>query len=85
MALLSAWHDRAYLTTHRSSLAAIKIYLDFGFRPCITEKIQEKVWASVSGELGVILEYIDASSQRRAPPATWSMRGSMNAGPSPEE
>jgi GNAT superfamily N-acetyltransferase len=53
MALLATLHDRAYLTTQRSSLAAIKIYLDFGFRPFITERLQEEAWTHISRKLGV--------------------------------
>jgi ribosomal protein S18 acetylase RimI-like enzyme len=52
MELLSARHDRTYLTTQRSSLAAIKIYLDFGFLPYITERVQEKEWSEISKQLG---------------------------------
>ena len=50
--LLSAFHDRAYLVTHPSRLAAIKIYLEFGFRPHIGDKTQERAWQLVSKRLG---------------------------------
>ena len=51
--LLAARHQRAYLTTQRSSLVAIKIYLDFGFLPYLTEQVQEKEWQLISAQLGV--------------------------------
>jgi hypothetical protein len=52
MEVLSALHDRAYLTTQRSSLAAIKIYLDFGFVPYVSEEAQEEEWSEILRQLG---------------------------------
>ncbi|UCF96618.1 MAG: GNAT family N-acetyltransferase [Spirochaetaceae bacterium] len=52
MQLLSTLHDRAYLTTQTSSYAAVKIYLDFGFKPYITDKVQESGWSMMSKRLG---------------------------------
>jgi ribosomal protein S18 acetylase RimI-like enzyme len=53
MKLLSSRHDRAYLTTHSKSLAAIKIYLDFGFLPYIREEIERKEWVEIAKHLGM--------------------------------
>ena len=53
MELLAARHQRAYLTTQRSSIVAIKIYLDFGFLPYLTEEAQEKEWEIISKQLGI--------------------------------
>jgi GNAT superfamily N-acetyltransferase len=52
MDLLSARHDRVYLTTHRSSLVAVKIYLGFGFVAYITDEVQDKEWGITSQRLG---------------------------------
>lgn len=38
-------HDRAYLTTQTTSYKAIKIYLDFGFRPHVKTADHERGWA----------------------------------------
>lgn len=46
--LLSAFHERAYLTTQTTSYKAVKIYLDFGFRPYITDESQKTGWSIVS-------------------------------------
>jgi GNAT superfamily N-acetyltransferase len=47
MQLLSAFHDRAYLTTQTTSYRAVKIYLDFGFRPYITDESQRTGWSMI--------------------------------------
>lgn len=52
MELLSFRHDRAYLTTHSKSLAAIKIYLAFGFLPYIREDMEQKEWVEITKRLG---------------------------------
>lgn len=52
MELLSTLHERAYLTTQSSALAAIKIYLDFGFLPWVSEEAQEKEWSEIAKQLG---------------------------------
>jgi GNAT superfamily N-acetyltransferase len=52
MQLLSTLHDRAYLITQTSSYVAVKIYLDFGFKPYITDKVQETGWSMMSKRLG---------------------------------
>jgi len=46
--LLSAFHDRAYLTTQTTSCRAVKIYLDFGFIPYITDESQKVGWSIIS-------------------------------------
>ena len=46
--LLSTFHQRAYLTTQTTSYKAVKIYLDFGFRPYITDESQKRGWAVIS-------------------------------------
>jgi GNAT superfamily N-acetyltransferase len=37
-------HDRAYLTTQTTSYKAVKIYLDFGFRPYVATPEHERGW-----------------------------------------
>lgn len=44
-------HDRVYLTTQTTSLAAIKIYLDFGFVPYIRSGRCRKGWDIVEAAL----------------------------------
>ena len=41
---LSTHYDRAYLITQTTSYVAVKVYLDFGFRPCITDEFQRRGW-----------------------------------------
>jgi ribosomal protein S18 acetylase RimI-like enzyme len=52
MELLSARHDRVYLTTYRSSLVAVKIYLESSIATYITDEVQEKEWGITSQQLG---------------------------------
>jgi lysophospholipase L1-like esterase/GNAT superfamily N-acetyltransferase len=51
--LLSRLHERAYLTTQPKSIAGIRLYLDCGFRPYLTDKAQEEEWAKISKRLGI--------------------------------
>jgi GNAT superfamily N-acetyltransferase len=51
--LLAAFHKRAYLTTQTTSYAAVKIYLDFGFKPYIINKSQERSWAMIEKRSGI--------------------------------
>ena len=44
--------------TGQSSLAAIKIHMDFGFAPYITDKTQQKEWGLVSKQLGSLIRDI---------------------------
>jgi hypothetical protein len=53
MQLLSAFHECAYLTAQTISYKAVKIYLDFGFRPYITDESQKKGWSVISRLLGL--------------------------------
>jgi len=46
--LLSAFHERAYLTTQTTSYKAVKLYLDFGFRPYIIDESQRTGWSMIS-------------------------------------
>jgi len=46
--LLSTFHERAYLATQTTSYKAVKIYLDFGFRPYITDESQKTGWSVIS-------------------------------------
>jgi GNAT superfamily N-acetyltransferase len=46
--LLSTFHECAYLTTQTTSYKAVKIYLDFGFRPYITDESQRTGWSMIS-------------------------------------
>jgi ribosomal protein S18 acetylase RimI-like enzyme len=52
MALLAARYDRVYLTTQRRSSVAIRIYLDFGFRPWLSSEAEAKEWRIVARQLG---------------------------------
>jgi ribosomal protein S18 acetylase RimI-like enzyme len=51
MAVLSARHDRVYLTTQTESIRAIKIYLDFGFRPLIADDAHLEAWKQLARAL----------------------------------
>lgn len=47
MKLLSQYHRQAYLKTQESSLAAIHIYNQFGFKPVCTTNEQQTAWDRV--------------------------------------
>ncbi len=49
--LLSNYHQKAYLKTQPRSLAAIHLYLDFGFTPVMHTAEEENVWNDVFSEL----------------------------------
>lgn len=49
---LALHHDRVYLTTQTTSHKAIKIYLDFGFRPYIVDESEQRGWALLAETLG---------------------------------
>jgi len=41
---LARWHDKAYLDTDTRRVAAIALYLKFGFVPDLTPSNARKVW-----------------------------------------
>lgn len=45
LARMRQWHDRAYLTTQTTSWIAVKVYLDFGFRPVFDRPDSGEAWA----------------------------------------
>ncbi|WP_449354234.1 GNAT family N-acetyltransferase [Virgibacillus natechei] len=47
LSLLKQYHEKAYLKTQPRSLAAIHIYLDFGFKPAIYTAEDEHAWNHV--------------------------------------
>ena len=49
---LSSFHDRAYLTTQTTSWIAIKVYLDFGFRPLVERPDHIQGWRMMWNQLG---------------------------------
>jgi len=51
MRCLAESHEKAYLTTSSGRLPALKVYLDFGFRPNMSEKRAAEGWREVKGEL----------------------------------
>jgi beta-glucuronidase len=48
---MAQWHDRAFLGTQTKRLAAIKIYLDFGFVPDMRYPGAERAWREVRANL----------------------------------
>ena len=52
MGILARHHERAYLTTQTRSYKAVKIYLDLGFRPYVTDEQERSGWALLSEVLG---------------------------------
>jgi ribosomal protein S18 acetylase RimI-like enzyme len=44
MDIIKKYHSKAYLTTQTESYKAIKIYLDFGFKPFIKDETCPKAW-----------------------------------------
>ena len=47
MNCLKQYHARAYLTSQTTSFIALKIYLDFGFLPIISDAEDKRAWALV--------------------------------------
>ncbi|MCB0689888.1 MAG: GNAT family N-acetyltransferase [Saprospiraceae bacterium] len=48
---MSRWHEKVYLTTQTTSFVAIAIYLDLGFKPLVSSKMDRKAWELLSGIL----------------------------------
>ncbi len=48
---LALWHDRAWLMTSSSRLAAIHLYRSAGFTPCIADPVEAAVWRSIDQAL----------------------------------
>ena len=51
MKRLAEFHQKAYLTSQTTSAAGIKIYLDFGFLPCISTGKCRRAWRLLAREL----------------------------------
>ncbi len=48
---MAKWHDRAFLGTQTKRLAAIKVYLDFGFVPDLDHEGAGEAWRVVKAQL----------------------------------
>jgi GNAT superfamily N-acetyltransferase len=48
---MAQWHERAFLGTQTRRLAAIKVYLDFGFVPDLRHDHAREAWREVAGQL----------------------------------
>ncbi|NQU44054.1 GNAT family N-acetyltransferase [bacterium] len=48
---MTEWHTRCYLDTQSKRLGAIRLYLDFGFRPDLEEKGSVETWHEIGREL----------------------------------
>ncbi len=48
---MAQWHERAYLGTQTRRLAAIKVYLDFGFVPDLRHEGAREAWCEVRARL----------------------------------
>jgi GNAT superfamily N-acetyltransferase len=53
MTAMSRHHNGAYLTTQTRSYKAVKIYLDFGFKPHIVKDEERAGWELLSQVLGI--------------------------------
>ncbi len=51
MQLLKAWHGRAYLHTQSNRIPAIKLYLEFGYRPWIRNDGDKDLWSAILGRI----------------------------------
>lgn len=54
MNVLKQHHSKLYLTTQTTSYKAVKIYLDFGFKPLIESDQDREGWEMLSEKLNVI-------------------------------
>ncbi|MCY3024450.1 MAG: GNAT family N-acetyltransferase, partial [Planctomycetota bacterium] len=48
---LALWHTRCYLVTQVTRLPAIKLYLDFGFQPDLSDQRLERLWCYLRDRL----------------------------------
>ncbi len=51
MARMRRWHSSSYLTTQTTSWIAVKVYLDFGFRPVFDKPDSREAWAVMAALL----------------------------------
>ena len=51
LSTMAAHHTKAYLTSQTTSFKAVKIYLDFGFRPVKTNEESERAWTILADTL----------------------------------
>lgn len=49
--VMRQWHEKAVLFTHAKRVPAIKLYLDFGFKPVIESDYAREGWDAVRKEL----------------------------------
>ncbi len=67
---MAKWHDRAFLGTQTKRLAAIKVYLDFGFVPDLDHEGALEAWRIVKAQLPApalaAIDALAASSAREA-------------------
>jgi len=62
---MAQWHERAFLGTQTNRLAAIKVYLDFGFVPDLEPEGAREAWREVQAQLAhPILDALDLVSDR---------------------
>lgn len=51
MNVMAQWHQRAYLGTATARIPAIKVYLDFGFLPDMTQPQAREAWGQIQAVL----------------------------------
>ncbi len=51
MQKLAQWHERAYLVTHTQRIAAVKMYLNFGFEPDLVPSSAFQYWKSAAASI----------------------------------
>lgn len=49
--VLAPWHDKAYLVTSTERVVAVKMYLDFGFRPDLEPEGARESWTALARTL----------------------------------
>ena len=69
---LAQWHDRAGLGTQTKRIRAIKLYLDFGFRPDLERPGALESWRKVKAELDhPRLEALEWMAAQHLPVEEW--------------